>query len=488
MTTTMSSQGVDGVSVIEQGKSLEKAAETTQLDDRHVGHTIGGGIKPPYPPDRLAALQELNGTHAISIGKKASREVGFGFDIVPHARVDDPNESQREEARDFWHGPDTIWKIGPQGTVSGSPTEVFELARRDYHGIGWACIELIYGNDDTLQGMAHVPAVETRVRKAETDDGLVQRGHGYVQDEDGATRYYGEAGDRVADDPQYVDKETGETAETIDALDNGPANELIFIPNPSPLSKYYGIPDWVAEVQTMMADQAAKEFNRDFFENDAMPQYAIIVEGGTLSESAREDVRELINNLRKKEGRRVPVLEAEELVDHGIDADPSVSIRIEQLTQQGDEDMAFIDFRRQNEHEIAKVHEVPPQLIGNMESANRSNSEEAIRDFVKEVIEPQQERFADRLYRIVHRDILEITDWTLEFHTRGAEDEKRQADILKTILRSGGSALTVNEVREMINDITDRQIASIDELDGELFGAINDPMLADEIAAAVDGD
>jgi len=102
MATTMSSQGVDGVSVIEQGKSLEKAAETTQLDDRHVGHTIGGGIKPPYPPDRLAALQELNGTHAISIGKKASREVGFGFDIVPHARVDDPNETQREDARDFW--------------------------------------------------------------------------------------------------------------------------------------------------------------------------------------------------------------------------------------------------------------------------------------------------------------------------------------------------------------------------------------------------
>ena len=470
MTTPMSSQGVDGVSLIEQDQSLEKAAETTQLDDRHVGHTIGGGIKPPYTPDRLAALQELNGTHAISIGKKASREVGFGFDIVPHARVDDPNESQREAARDFWHGPETIWKIGPQGTVSGSPTEVFELARRDYHGIGWACLELIYGNDDTLQGMAHVPAVETRVRKAETEDGLVQRGHGYVQDEDGATRYYGEAGDRVADDPQYIDKQNGEMAESIEELEHAPANELIFIPNPSPLSKYYGIPDWVAEVQTMMADQAAKEFNRDFFSNDAIPQYAIIVEGGTLSESAREDVRDLINNLRKKEGRSVPVLEAEELADHGIDVDSTISIRIEQLTQQGDEDMAFIDYRRQNEHEVAKVHELPPQLIGNMESANRANSREAIRSFTKTVIEPAQEKFADRLYRIVHRDILGITDYTLSFRTRGAENERQEAEVARTIMDAVGQSLTINEARNIANSISDVTIDNIDELDGVLYG------------------
>ena len=482
----MSSQDVDGLSMLGTGESLTKAAETTQLNDRHVGHTIGGGITPPYPPDRLAALQELNGTHAIAVGKKAAREVGFGFEIVAHERVDDPDEAEREAARDFWFGRDTIWKIGPQGTVSGSPTEVFELSRRDYHGIGWACIELIYGDDNTLQGMAHVPAVETRVRKAETDDGLTVRGKGYVQNEDGATRYYGEAGDRVGEDPTYLDRETGETYDTLEAVENKPANELIFIPNPSPLSKYYGIPDWVAEIQTMMADQAAKEFNRDFFDHDAIPQYAIVVEGGTLSESAREDVRNLISTLRRTEGRRVPVLEAEELADRGIDVDSSVSIRIEQLTQQGDEDMAFIEFRQQNEHEIAKVHEVPPQLIGVMESANRANSEEAIRDFVKEVIEPRQSRFADRLYRIVHQRILDITDYTLAFETRGADNEREAAEVARTEI---GPEWTVNEARERLG------LDARDELEGVLVGEAFNPQvgqqpntteLADELARRIE--
>jgi PBSX family phage portal protein len=446
-------------------ESLEKAAETTQLEDRYAGRTPGGGISPPYPPARLAALQELNGTHAIAIGKKASREVGFGFDIVSHDRADDPSEEERDRAEDFWHGRDTIWKIGPQGTVAGSPTEVFELARRDWHGIGWAAIELIYGDDNTLQGLAHVPAVEVRVKKAETQNGLTVRGHGYVQEDGGNDVYYGEAGDRVADDPTYVDRDSGETSDSIDGVDEV-ANELLFIPNPSPLTKYYGIPDWVAEIQTMVADQEARRFNREFFEYDAMPQYAVLVEGGTLTESSRADVRDLVKNLQQKEGRRVAVLEAQDLADHGIDTEGSPTITIEPLSQQGDEDMSFVEYRKLNEHDVAKVHEVPPQLIGRLESSNRSNSKEAVRDFIKTVIQPAQERFAERLYRVIHQQVLDIQDWRLEFRTVGAENEQREADIARTEI---GPEWTINEARERLG------LDPKEELEGVLIGEAFNP-------------
>ena len=444
-------------------KSLDKAAETTQLQDRYAGRTPGGGISAPYPPERLAALQELNGTHAVAIGKKAAREVGFGFEIVPHERADDPSEEERATVGDFWNGRDSVWRIGPQGTVSGSPTEVFELARRDWHGIGWAAIELIYGDDDTLRGLAHVPATEVRVRKAETVDGTTVKGHGYVQEDAGQTKYFGEAGDRVADNPTYVDRHDGDEYDSIGGPDEV-ANELLFIPNPSPLTKYYGIPDWVAEIQTMVADQEAKRFNREFFEYDAMPQYAVLVEGGRLSESSREDVRDLVKNLRSREGRRVAVLEAEELAEHGIDTEGSPTITIEPLTQQGDEDMSFVEYRKLNEHDVAKVHEVPPQLIGRMESANRSNSAEAIRDFIKTVIQPAQERFAERIYRVIHQRILGVEDWRIDFNTVGGENEQREAEILATELQSGGQSLTINEVRERLGE------EPIEELEGVLVG------------------
>jgi capsid portal protein len=160
----------------------------------------------------------------------------------------------------------------------------------------------------------------------------------------------------------------------------------------------------------------------------------------------------MIKGLRENDGRRVAVLEAEELVDDAFDDTSDVSIRIEQVQQHSDEDMAFGDFRRLNEHEVAKVHEVPPQLIGVMESANRSNSEEAIRDFVTEVVQPRQERFAGRLFRIIHQRILGVTDWTIEFNTKGARNEREEADIAATLIKSAGPAMTVNEVRELAGE------------------------------------
>lgn len=421
---------------------LDKAAETTQLGDRYGGDTIGGGIKPPYNPGKLAALQEINGTHAIAIGKKAQREVGFGFDIVPHPRADNPERGGEgfDTVDSFWNGRDSVWRIGPEGTSTATPTEVFELSRRDYYGIGWLALELLYGDDGVPQGLAHLPAKTVRKRK----DGS-GAGYGYVQERKGETRYFGEAPDRATGD-QYVDAESGDTADSVGNVST-PANDLIFVPNPSPISLWYGVPDWVAEIPTMMADKAAKEFNGDFFEYDAIPQFLVIVEGGTLSEDAREDVRNMITKMREKEGRRVPVLDAEELADHGVDIDKDVEIRIETITRQGDEDMAFSEFRKLNEHDVAKVHEVPPQLVGVMADSNRSNIKEAIRDFTKEVIEPAQERFSNRLYRVIHQQALQVDDWTLEFETRGAENKRENAEVAATVVDSVGQAMTVREVR-----------------------------------------
>ena len=430
-------------------KALDRVAETTQLDDRNIGVSIGNGIEPPYSPERLAALQELNGTHAIAVEKKAKREVGFGFDIVPHDRADDPSDEELETLEEFWFGRETVWKIGPKGTPAASPIEVLEQARQDWHGIGWLAIELIYTADDQLAGLAHLPARTVRVRK-DTDDADRTAGHGYVQERNGKVRYFAEAGDRYRedvngnDDSIFVDKESGEV--TRDRPEN-PANELLFVVNPHSNGDYYGIPSWVSEIETMVGDHEARRFNREFFEWDAMGQYFIVVEGGVLTTEARSEIREMIKDLRDKDGRRVATLDAEDLAGT-LNGENDARIRVEQLQQQGDEDQSFTEYRVRNEHDIAKVHEVPPQLVGVMGDSNRSNIKEAIRDFTKEVIEPRQERFAGRLYRIIHQQVLDVDDWTLSFRTKGAENEREEAEVASITVDSVGDAMSVREARE----------------------------------------
>ena len=472
-------------------KAVDRAARTDQLNERSVGQTVGNGISPPYPPEDLASLLELNGTVATACRKKARREVGFGFDLVEHPSADDADRDgdEFERVEGFWHGSDTIWKVGPTGTPAASPIEVLQKARKDFHAIGWLCIEVLYaGLDDEPQGLAYVPAESVRIKRhVEAENRQRRAGHGYVQEVDGQVRYFAEAGDRQHTDlndnpdPIYVDRETGDVfgGDRRDGQPDTPANELIFIRNNHPNTRYYGLPDHISEIQTIVADQQARDFNRDFFEHDAIPQYLFMVSGGTLGESERKDLRGLIDQLRDQDGRRAAVIEAEELADTEFNGG-DVEIDIQQLTQMGDEDMSFGEFRRKNELEILKTHEMPPQLAGRMESANRANSREAIRDFTKTVIEPAQERFAGRLYTTLHQDILGVDTWTVAFETRGAEDQQRQADITATELQAGAEALTVNEVRDRLGE------DPIDELDGELFAVVTDSILADELAAAVE--
>ena len=433
----------------------DKAASTTQLDERRIATDIGRGIKPPYNPAVLASWLEVNETHAACVRKKARYEVGYGFDVVAHPEKDEPDEDQLEAVRDFWFGVDSRWKTGPEGTAASTPTEVLELARQDYHAIGWACLEITIDGDGTPNGLAHVPAWTVRVRKTETEDQdgetVVTRGHGYVQVRQKRRRFFGEAGDRYGDDPTFVDKETGEVADSVDDLENDPANELIFIPNPSPLSLYYGVPDWISAMQTMAADQAAKEWNHDIFDNLGIPYYAITVTGGTLTESSKEHLRELQEDLLDSP-YRTAILEVDELVDA---ADPledtngnSVEIDFEPIGAQHSEEMEFQAFRERNEHEIAKVHNVPPLLIGDVRTANRSNSKEQVRAFAQETIAPEQAKFESRLYHILHRTALEAPDWTIEFELRGVDQPEKMARTADRRIQAVDRAVLVGEARE----------------------------------------
>ncbi len=446
--------------------AMEKAVETTQLDERRIATDVGRGIVPPYNPETLAAFQELNETHQACLRKKARYEVGYGFEITPHPSADnpDPENEAYQTVNDFWHGADSRWQIGPEGTAASTPEEVLELARLDYHGIGWASLEILVEGDGTPVGLAHVPSATTRVRKTttevETADGETREeivsGHGYVQIRQGRRRYFGEAGDRYGEDKTFVDKDTGKVADSPDKLPNEPANELIFVPNPSPISLYYGIPDWVAAMRTMAADEAAQEWNHDIFDNLGIPHYAVKVYGGTLTEDSKDDLRELQENL-KGEPYRTAILEVEDFEfqsDNPLEeGDPSdVEIEFEPLAATTTNDMEFQEFRRRNEHEIAKVHEVPPILINVTDTSNRSNSEAQVQEFAEDVIAPEQAKFEARLYRILHQTALDVDDWTIDFELRGASRPKEEARTARTKIQAVRGAIPVNRALEMIGE------------------------------------
>ena len=484
---TKASVRVEGIG---GGGPLSKARSTTQIPERRI-QTHAKGLQPPYNPDRLASYAELNETLAVGIRKKSRYEVGYGFGIVPHADVDveEADDVERAVARDFWRGSSSIWqtRAGQQSTPT-TPEEVKELARQDFHLIGWCCLEILTNMEGVPIGLAHVPARTVRIRKPQSrfdqprhpesgqfvngdDADLASRG--YVQVRQGRRRYFGEAGDRYRgmsveaagseDDPEvristdtdsdeepiFVDRETGDVVEgDAGGLETQPANELIFIRNPSPLEQDYGVPDWISATRTIGADEAAKDYNREFFDNDTIPRFVIKVTGGELSEESKRDLRQMLHGLRE-ESHRTVVLEVEKFQSQ-LDGD--VEIELEPLGQGISEEMDFRLFREKNEHEIAKVLEVPPVKIGVTETSNRSNSAIQDREFALEVIQPEQHKFATRLYRILHQTALGITDWTIEYELRGAEQPSEDAKVARQKIQAVRGAIPINRALEMIGE------------------------------------
>ncbi|NLV11891.1 phage portal protein [Haloarcula argentinensis] len=481
-----------GVEGIGGDGALSKADSSTQLSDNRI-QSLTTGIKPPYNPHRLAAFLELNETLATGIRKKSRYEVGYGFEITPWAgrTADEADDVERDVVSWFWRGPDSTWQTKARQTAEpATPEEVKELARQDYHLIGWCCLEILTDMEGRPVGLAHVPARTVRVRKPQSrfdqprhpEEGRFidnDRGEiasrGYVQIRDGRRRYFGEAGDRYRgldinispggdgepptvryqaddsdDEPIFVDRETGDVVEgSAEALENAPANELIFITNPSPLADDYGVPDWISATRTISADEAAKDYNADFFDNDTIPRFAIKVTGGELTEESKRDLRQMLNGLRE-ESHRTVILEVDKFANQLDDDD--IEIELQPLGQGISEEMSFEAFREKNEAEIAKVLEVPPIKIGNTGTSNRSNSEQQDRDFALEVIQPEQHKFSQRLYQTIHQRALGVTDWTLEYELRGADQPKQNAEVARRKIQAVNGAIPVNRALEMIGE------------------------------------
>ncbi|WP_323192406.1 phage portal protein [Halostella sp. PRR32] len=423
-----------------------KAEESQQLQEQQFADARGGAISPPYPPAQLAKLIEVNTTHAKSGFAKARNVAGYGIEIVPHPEVEDPDESQREIAEEFWFSGESDWQVGPMDAERATPADVLEMMWGDYEFIGWFSGEVLTSLDGTPTGLAYIPAPTVRKRKDAP---------GFVQIRNGNLRYFGAFGDRYTDedesrsDRRFVDADTGAVGPSV----TNPANELLFKRNHTPFVDHYGTPDIIPAIPNIDGDQSAREFNIDFFDGNAVPRLAIIVEGGELTQNSRDDIHKLFRTKLKDNDHRTAILEVNKLLEEKVsdfatsDGEDSPRIRLEPLTVGVDEDASFLEYHDWNEHEILKAHDVPPVVAGTVESgAFSSDAEQQRKQFLETVIKPKQESFTELLYETIHQ-ALGVTDYTITFKTRGVDTRLSDAQVAQTRIQAAQGMMTVNEAR-----------------------------------------
>lgn len=391
--------------------------------DRIDAYDIFNVVEPPYNLEALAILYDDNATLRAVIDARTMNTVGLGHKWIqtPRARRKTEKLSDDTERSSAWRMQlsregekldDYLSDLNEEDSVQ----DVLVKAVIDLLATGNGYIEIGRTDEGEIGYLGHVPSRLVRVRRDR--DGFVQTANGkYI-----FFRNYGdfETPDPINDDPQ--------------------PNELIHLRLYSSANNFYGVPPSVPAIQAITGDKYSKEYNLDYFENKAVPRYAIVLKGFKLSEKSKQDLIGYFRNELKGRHHGTLVLPVPPALGAGKDYD----IKFEKL-EVDVTDASFDKYRTANRDEIISAYRVPPTKVSIFDNANLAVSRDADKTFKTQVVGPDQVMIEERINKI----IAEFSDnlrW--QFEQLDLVDEDMKSRINDRYLRSG--TLSINEVRNII--------------------------------------
>jgi capsid portal protein len=217
-------------------------------------------------------------------------------------------------------------------------------------------------------------------------------------------------------------------------------NEIIHIKEYSPLNTYYGVPDIVAALPSLIGDQLASQYNIDYFENKAVPRYIIMLKGAKLSPDAEDKMFRFLQTGLKAQSHRTLYIPLPGDSDHN-----KVEFEMKAI-ENGIQEGSFKEYRKQNRDDIFIAHQMPISKIGGSDSGGLAAALSQDRTFKEQVSRPEQRHLEKTINKIIKEktDILEF-----KFNELTLTDEIAQSQILERYVKN--QIMLPNEAREVLN-------------------------------------
>jgi PBSX family phage portal protein len=387
------------------------------------GYGLFNVTVPPYDLDTLSTLYDECGFLHATVDARVMNTVGLGFNWKPTTKAEkrvSKSATNAEKADRIRHmhqaEQDRLELLFESFNEEETFTETMVKIWTDMLVTGNGYMEVGRTNSGKIGYIGHIPSRLMRVRK-ERD--------GYVQLANRVAIFFRNFGD----------------SETKDPIGDDPKpNEILHFKIYSPNHTFYGIPPSVSVISAIIGDKFAKEYNIDYFENKAIPRYAIILKGVKLSESSK---RELITYFKKEvKGRNHGTLVVP--IPATIGSNNDADIRFEKL-EAGVQEGSFDQYRKSNRDEIISAYRVPPTKVGVYDNANMAVARDADKTFKTQVVSPDQVIAEKKINRIV----TEFSDLFLFFFEQlDIIDEDLRSRIHDRYLRT--EVITPNEVRTQV--------------------------------------
>lgn len=220
-------------------------------------------------------------------------------------------------------------------------------------------------------------------------------------------------------------------------------NQFIYSMNNPQSNRIYGFSPLETLVQTVTAELFASQFNLDFFQNNATPRFAVLMEGLGIGQgsSALKRVRNWWDNELQGKPHRPIIMGTEQ---------GKVSLQKVGLSN---EEMQFQQYSAYLLTKIMAIFKLQPIVLGIVGMANAgssggatSNVEEQMRQFKLDAIQPLLKTYWGGINsRIVFdKSVLDIRNVYVDYDL-DLVDKKSQAEWHDQYLQDG--VITINEIR-----------------------------------------
>jgi capsid portal protein len=418
-------------------------------------------IEPPYDPQAMANFLEVDETHFRAVHAKVSDIVGKPYVIKSFLRIiEDKKEAKkaglerdeyilskvyRKESKELEN---FIERANPNSGFLG----VLKCAAMDFEAVGWAAIEVIRSYDKRIHSIAHVPAARVRVLKGRK--GFVE----IVGSTNHEYRYYQNFGEKVGSDRtsvitnettfipfdpsedsylddslrwNLVDKSTGNPLGSSPSNLKDAANEILFIPKVHPNTVYYGYSDIVPALTALIVNCHIKEYVSQFFENNAIPRYMVILKGGKVDPEFHKVITEYFKNGIKGNAHQTAVL--------SLPGNATRQVELELIPLSTEHKEAdFLETERHNSKKIQVAHGTPPAILGVAEHSELGSGKglsqaELYKD---RIVTPAQYFWQEKLYQLTSKG-LGITNAYIGFTPLDIRDRYMQMQVLTGYLDRG---------------------------------------------------
>jgi capsid portal protein len=246
--------------------------------------------------------------------------------------------------------------------------EILTKVWRDYEVTGNGYLEIGRKKNGEIGYMGHIPSTTMRIRR---------KRDGFVQLSGFDAQFFAHFG-------AGIDKDTGRVKRISNPLGGGTPNEVIHFKKYSPTSGYYGMPDILAAQASIAGLEFASRYNLDYFENKAVPRYAIILKGATLSQNAEASLLSFFEASLKGQNHRsiyIPL--------PGDTAESKVDLKLEAI-EAGIQDSSFNNYRKANLSDILMAHRVPISKVSTGDGGSLAIARDADKTFKEQVCGPEQ--------------------------------------------------------------------------------------------------